>query len=114
MKTDEHRRSADDPDTRLRQALLGLPADVPEALSQRVMAQWHEAHNLAPAVGQTDVSRPWLSLWGRGGRTSWVLGAAGLTAGLALVLNTWLRTPDPTLDELLQPDVLSQMTAGEM
>jgi hypothetical protein len=107
----------DDADLRLRRALLDLPADAAgsrlAALNQRVLVQWQAAQDAA-AGGAGRSGRPWLALWGRGGRASWVAGAAGLTAGLALVLHAWLRAPDPALDELLQPDVLSQMAAGEM
>lgn len=110
-------RTPDDrTDDRLRQALIGLPADGVrerlEALNHRVLAQWGEAQRLAPA-GHGG-GGPWLALRGRGGKASWAVGLAGLTAGLALVLAAWLRAPDPALDDLSQPDVLSQMAAGEL
>lgn len=105
-------------DARLAQALRALPADVPtariEALSERVLEQWQSAVQRAPAGEVVHVGRPWLALRGRGSRAGWMAGAAGLTACAVFALQAWLHPADPTLDDLLQPDVLSQMTAGEM
>jgi len=108
-----------DDDLELKQALSNLqpPVDAArvEALSRRVLAQWQDARGAAaePAAGAAGGARGGLALHG-GWRRRWMVGATGLAVGLALVIGTWLRSSDPALDELLQPDVLSQMAAGEM
>ena len=108
-----------DADRALKQALSALPPPVDsvriEALNRRVLAQWQEARGAVarPATGMAGGARGWLALHG-GWRSRWMVGATGLAVGLALVVGTWLRSSDPALEELLQPDVLSQMAAGEM
>ncbi|WP_342129008.1 hypothetical protein [Hydrogenophaga sp. OTU3427] len=81
-----------------------------EALQQRVLAQWQQRHAhlhthpaWAVAGGSTGGRRP---------ATRWWL-AGTLLVVLALGL-AWSQRPDPTLEELLQPDVLSQMGLGEL
>ena len=104
-------------DRRLQHALRELP--VPDAsqridaLQQRVMAQWQAAHapSAAPLVQGAGGRRLALAA---GGRRRWLLGSGMVLGGLALALGLWLRQPDPALEELLQPDVLSQMAIGEM
>lgn len=104
-------------DERLRGAIVGLGADGAEArieaMNRRVLAQWAALQSPATAGAGID-GRTWPALRGKGGRAPWAAAAAGLTLGLALVAHGWLRAPDPALEELLQPDVLSQMAAGEM
>jgi hypothetical protein len=116
------RREVDDhadADLALKQALAALPPTVGEArieaLNRRVLAQWQEGRGAVaePAMLMAGGGRGWLALQG-GWRSPWVVGATGLAVGLALVVGAWLHGSDPALDELLQPDVLSQMAAGEM
>jgi hypothetical protein len=104
-----------DRDESLRQALRALPQDRAEvdALAARVMAQWREREALAVAAPAT-VGHGLAALGGRGhARARWI-GIAGLLTGAAIALVLWAHRPDPALDELLQPDVLSQMAIGEM
>lgn len=92
---------------RLRQSLAAArPADS-EALQDRVLVQWHQRHPasetaLASAGPGALLRRP---------ASRWAL--AGLA--LAVVLTAgWLNRPDPVLEELMQPDVLSQIGLGEL
>ena len=38
----------------------------------------------------------------------------GLLIGAVIFTVMWVQRPDPTLDELMQADVLSQMAIGEL
>jgi hypothetical protein len=105
-------------DRRLQQLLRDLAAEAGEsprahALQQRVLMQWQAAHPGAAAIATGGAGRARLVLAGRG-RRRWLLGSGLLLGGAALALGLWLRQPDPALDELLQPDVLSQMAIGQM
>lgn len=107
-----------DDDDALKQALRRLPpAGDPArlaALEQRVLAQWQASHAAATApLAQASGPLRHLVLAGPG-RRRWWFGSVALLGGAALALGLWLRQPDPALEELLQPDVLSQMAAGEM
>ena len=75
------------------------------ALQARVLAQWRQRH----AQGAAPVGAGLLGL--RGHPARW-LGAAVLAGGVALSL-AWCR-PDPAMEELMQLDVLSQISLGEM
>ena len=104
-------------DEALRQALLALPqpaapAEV-DALAQRVLMQWHERHGRDAALLTPHRGR--LAALGAGLRRQklWV-GTAGLAAVAALATAIVMTRPDPALEELMQPDVLSQMAIGEM
>ena len=79
-----------------------------------MLAQWQARHAHA-ATPLAEASGPLQRLVLAGpGRRRWLLGSGVLLGGAALALGLWLRQPDPALEELLQPDVLSQMAAGEM
>ena len=105
-------------DLHLRQALRSLPPPLGAAqlaaLQARVLAQW--PGGAAPGAAQPQATglvrpgrQPRLVLPRRG----WVL-ACGLLLGVSLAAGLWLKRPDPVLEELLQPDVLSQMAIGQM
>lgn len=110
----------DDEDLPLLKALRDLPGPGEAArlgaLQARVLSQWQASHGaqapgLAVALGAGSAGR-WL-LFG-GARRRWLLGSGMAVCGAALALGVWLKQPDPVLEELLQPDVLSQMAIGEM
>lgn len=92
-------------DDRLRRALReALPREDGEALQARVLAQWRQRHpDAATPVG--------VGLLGQH-PTRW-LGAAALASSL-LVLAWCSVRPDPVMEELMQLDVLSQISLGEM
>lgn len=99
-------------DLPLRQALQGLPPPVdPQrlvALQDRVLAQWQHDHRHArPQHNGRSLSLR------NAPRRAWVV-ASGLVIGVSLALGLWLKRPDPVMEELQQPDVLSQMAIGEM
>ena len=97
-------------DASLRAALQALPADDAAvlALQAKVMTQWQQAHATgAHAVRQM---RPILV---RRQRWLW-LGSAGLVAAAVVATVALVMPQDPSIDELMQPDVLSQLAIGEM
>lgn len=104
----------DTQDQALRQALrqAQAPAADSQALQQRVLAQWQQRHAQQPPPGQPTLlaAGPALLL-GQTRRQRMARAVVVLALGVALAA-WWLR-PDPTLNELLQPDVLSQMGMGE-
>lgn len=84
-----------------------------EALQARVLAQWQQRHpvaqaRLAQAGGATLHSGGlrYHRLW-------WAAGALVVTAALVIGTAPWQR-PDPALDELLQMDVLTLISMGEI
>ena len=92
-------------------SLAGAEADVLGALSARVLAQWAERHgnpntHAQPGGAVLAMPRPWR-------RRLWV-GTAGLAAAAVVATAVLVTRPDPALEELMQPDVLSQMAIGEM
>lgn len=114
-------------DRRLKRALLDasmLPrgAEV-DALKAGVLAQWRSAHRAgvaaAGAAGDgllpaSDRAAARLSpALQRRRRRLWA-GSAGLAATVALATAVITSRPDPVLEELMQPDVLSQLAIGEM
>lgn len=114
MNTPDHRPPLEDGDRALKEALAALPtpddARRIASLEQRVMAQWRQTQD-AGVVGAGAAS---VQLARFGVRRHWLVSAMGLALGLAILFGTWLHARDPLIDDLLQPDVLSQMAAGEM
>jgi hypothetical protein len=79
------------------------------ALQTRVLAQWRQARPLGVVVSSTG---PVASL-----QAAWRQHPVVWTGALALlVIALWLLRPvqDPVLDELMQPDVLTLISAGEL
>jgi hypothetical protein len=107
----------DDADLALRaqlRALASVPsdADAVERLQRRALDQWRA--QVAPPVPPMQRHGPLMTIAREHRR--WWIGSAGLALGLVLLVGLWLQRPatDPALDDLLRPDVLSQMAAGEM
>ena len=46
-------------------------------------------------------------------RWRWIGITTGLLIGAIIATVLWVQRPDPTLDELMQADVLSQMAIGD-
>jgi hypothetical protein len=109
-----------DLDLDLKQRLQALPPSVDAerlaALQQRVLDHWQATVGAAAAEVRTaPVAQGvrWLTLIGAAPRRRWAL-AGGLALGLTVAVGAWMHRPDPVMEELLHPDVLSQMAAGEM
>jgi hypothetical protein len=96
----------------LRQGLAHGPATDSAALQARVLAQWRQRHAQALVAHQAVTAGGPLA---RGGahRARLALLTGALLVAVVLAL-TWSHRPDPTIDELLQPDVLSQIGLGEL
>ena len=93
---------------RLRQT-LSQPADDTDALQARVLAQWHQ---FRPASVVTTSAGPVATL-----QAAWRQHPVLWTGALAaLLVSLWVLRPaqDPVLEELLQPDVLTLISAGEL
>lgn len=88
-----------------------VPPAVLEALNRRVLAQWQERHAGISAPQQRNAGPTLIALLAR--RPVWI-GSTGLLVAGAVLLGLWLQRADPVLEELMQPDVLSQMAAGQM
>lgn len=96
----------------LRESLQPGPADDSVALQDRVMAQWRQRH--ARSVTMAELALAGTSRGsGRGTRTPVWLGLAGVVLTVALAV-AWTHRSDPVLDELMQPDVLSQIGFDEI
>ena len=97
----------------LRGAMSDQPAADTDALAKRVMVQWADAHAqaAAPVVAAAGRSAMLGSALRR--HKLW-LGMAGVAAVALVATAVALLRPDPALEELMQPDVLSQMAIGEM
>lgn len=102
-------------DDALRQQLRALftPAAPPDALTDRVMAQWHQLHPDTTALGHSGAA---LTLGDHAAdqRRRRLTLSAALLVGVLVIAAWWLQRPDPSLDELMQADVLSQMAIGEL
>ena len=115
MNSQPPRTDATDHDEALRHALHRSLQDTPAgnhaALQDRILAQWQQrqaatAPVLAAAHGG-DVGGS------RSARLGWWWLAGGLVLAAVLALG-WSQRVDPALEELMQPDVLSQIGLGEL
>jgi len=113
MTTTDRRDTPDDQQLRerLREGLAQTPAAGLGALEARALEQWRQR----TAAQQHRPTGPLAVLQAGWRQHPALCGSALLALGLAalLVLKPW-AAPDPALDELLQPDVLSLMAAGEL
>ena len=84
------------------------PADT-QALQARVLTQWRQARPHQPVTVGAGPAATLRAAW-RQHPLRWT----GMV--LLLALGLWLLRPvqDPALDELMQPDVLSLISAGEL
>ena len=114
--TDRCDRPDDEADARLKQRLQAepLPHGSTDALFSRVLDQWAALHATQPQERLA---------WAAGGASAGTGGAPrrwriGLATGVALcavaAAALWSQRPDPSIEELMQADVLSQMAIGEM
>lgn len=97
----------------LRQALRqGASSADSEALQARVLAQWQQQARPSRdgATQRVGAAQLALARW-RDHPLRWWLPAALLGSALLLA---WCARPDPGLQELMQPDVLSQIAIGEL
>jgi hypothetical protein len=83
----------------------------------RVLADWQALHTAGARRSARPVAprglAPARGWFGSGRRQGWAL-AGGAVLALTLGAVLWLQRHDPAFDELLHPDVLSQMAVGEM
>ncbi len=96
---------------RLREGLAQAPSEGLQTLEARALEHWRQR-----TAAQAHQHRGALAVLQAGWRQHPALVSGALLAlGLAalLLLKPWAQ-PDPALDELLQPDVLSLMAAGEL
>lgn len=96
----------------MRRALARSPASGTEALQDRALAQWRLRASGQP-VAHGGVINVLPGSW-RAHAKVW-LATALLASGLLVLalLRPWV-TPDPALDELMQPDLLSLIAIGEL
>lgn len=104
-------------DEALRRALradASRPAGDSQALQQRVLAQWQLRHPQTQRAAQLALAGAGATAggWSPLAQPRRWLGLAAV-AGTLMVL-AWCSRPDPLLDELMQPDVLSQIAIGEL
>lgn len=88
----------------MRRSLADSPAQGLDDLQAKAMAQWRQHAQVEPVVALGS-SAGWHAL-----PRTWALAALALAAA-ALLLNT---APDPAMEELMQPDVLSLISLGEL
>lgn len=113
MNTKAHtRQNPDDQQLRerLREGLVQAPSDGLETLEARALEHWRQR-----TAAQEHHRGPLAVLQAGWRQHPALLCGALLALALAalLLIKPWAQ-PDPALDELLQPDVLSLMAAGEL
>jgi hypothetical protein len=93
----------------LKHTLAHSPDDDSDELQERVLAQWRQARPQTVVVTSTGPVASLQAAW----RQHPLLWTGALVA-LAMVL--WMLRPaqDPALEELMQPDVLTLISAGEL
>jgi hypothetical protein len=99
--TDDHSLRA-----AMQRSLASSPAQGLEGLQARTLEQWREQTRGEPVIA-LGATAGW-----RAHPMAWTLTALALVA--AVLLLQMANTPDPALDELLQPDVLSLISLGEL
>jgi type VI protein secretion system component VasF len=95
----------------LRESLQPGPGEDSAALQDRVMAQWRQRH--ARNVTMAELALAGGSRASRGVRAPVWLGLGGVMLAVALAM-AWTQRSDPVLEELMQPDVLSQIGFDEI
>jgi len=96
----------------LRDALARSPAEGLAALEARTLAQWQQRFSGAQPVVHTGPMACLQAGW-RGHPMVW----GGTLMALVLAALLWLKPwalAEPGIDELMQPDVLSLITMGEL
>jgi hypothetical protein len=95
---------------RLREGLAQAPSDGLETLEARALEHWRQR-----TAAQVSHRGPRAVLQAGWHQHPALVSGALLALALAalLLIKPWAQ-PDPVLDELLQPDVLSLMAAGEL
>jgi hypothetical protein len=91
--------------TAMRRSLTRSPAQGLDELQSKAMMQWRQHVHVEPVL-TLGTSAGWHEL-----PRTWALAALALAAAALLMMNT---APDPALDELMQPDVLSLISLGEL
>lgn len=94
---------------RLKHTLAQGSEDSADALQARVLAQWRQARPQAVVVTSQGPLASLQAAW----RQHPVMWTGAL---VALVLALWMLRPaqDPALEELMQPDVLTLISNGEL
>ena len=104
---------ADGRDEALRERLKNTPTqgsgESSDALQARVLAQWHQSRPPAVAVTSHGPLASLQAAW----RQHPVLWTGAL---VVMAVALWMLRPaqDPVLEELMQPDVLTLISAGEL
>ena len=110
------RADVEDRALRLQLRALKPSAAAVDALGDQVLAQWRELHG--ESTSATQLGRPGAAMNLGGHMTArrwrWIGITTGLLIGAIIATVLWVQRPDPTLDELMQADVLSQMAIGEL
>ena len=93
----------------LKAALTHGTDDSADALQARVLAQWRQSHPASDVAVSSGPAGLLQAAW-RQHPLLW----SGAVA--ALLLGMWMLRPaqDPALEELMQPDVLTLISAGEL
>lgn len=92
--------------TAMQRSLARSPAQGLDGLQANALAQWRQRTQDMPALA-LGTTAGW-----RSPSRAWLLGAAALVA-VALLLQP-ATAPDPALEELMQPDLLSLISLGEL